>query len=481
MGGSAVAASLWKTGAARAVAKIVAAAFLFLLIALAARPGAAATEAQERAALEARQAQLFQQMLRNPADLDTTFAYADVSARLGDYEAAVSALERMLLFNPNLPRVDLELGALYFRMGSFAVAESYFEKALAQNPPPDVRARIADYLAQIRSALSRHHVSGYFLFGTQYQSDANVAPGSALVHSPIGDLLLTPQFVKAPDNNFFINGSIIYDYDLETQNRDAIEVTGVGFMNHYFTFDRLDLDFGEVTAGPRLNFPHLAAGVSGASFKPYVILNEVGLGENQYFWTYGAGLEYDEIVWHDLALRSIVEAREKHFANAPDRPLSTGLNGHDTIVSLTAVKPITKTSALSAQFDFLNQDTALARYANNTFGVTGAYHIRYPTPRSLLPNFWETTAYLSRTWSYYAGPDPCCNTSGNPFAPLFLPISQFTSTRFDRHWRFGVTQALIITPRLALVLQVQRDIVSSNLSIYGYTSDSVLLGPQIRF
>ena len=48
----------------------------------------------------------------------------------------VAALERMLLFNPNLARVDLELGALYFRMGSFEMARSYFDKALAQTPRP---------------------------------------------------------------------------------------------------------------------------------------------------------------------------------------------------------------------------------------------------------------------------------------------------------------------------------------------------------
>src|SRR5947209_2205835 len=74
--------------------------------------------AQDRAQLEAQKQSLFQQMLRNPANLDVTFAYADLSARLGDNEAAVAALERMLLFNPSLARVNLELGVLYFRMGS---------------------------------------------------------------------------------------------------------------------------------------------------------------------------------------------------------------------------------------------------------------------------------------------------------------------------------------------------------------------------
>jgi tetratricopeptide (TPR) repeat protein len=80
---------------------------------------------QDRAQLTAEQDKLFQQMLREPGNLDVAFAYASVSARLGDNEAAVTALERMLLFNPNLPRIDLELGALYFRMGSFDLAGDY--------------------------------------------------------------------------------------------------------------------------------------------------------------------------------------------------------------------------------------------------------------------------------------------------------------------------------------------------------------------
>src|SRR3954466_15910874 len=84
-----------------------------VMVALAVWTTAPAQElsAPERAALLSRKDALFDQMLRNPGNLDITFAYADVSAKLGDNEAAVSALERMLLFNPNLARVQLELGA----------------------------------------------------------------------------------------------------------------------------------------------------------------------------------------------------------------------------------------------------------------------------------------------------------------------------------------------------------------------------------
>jgi tetratricopeptide (TPR) repeat protein len=122
---------------------------------------AQATGGQEAVSLEARKDALFQQMLRDPANLDVTFAYADVSTRLGDYEAAVSALERMLLFNSDLPRVQLGLGALYFRMGSFDLAHDYFEKAATGNPPPEVHEKVDQYLAEIEKSQSRLHLSGF--------------------------------------------------------------------------------------------------------------------------------------------------------------------------------------------------------------------------------------------------------------------------------------------------------------------------------
>jgi tetratricopeptide (TPR) repeat protein len=109
-------------------------------------------EGEEAASLQAQKDALFQQMLSEPGNLDVTFAYADVSARLGDYEAAVSALERMLLFNTDLPRVQLELGALYYRMGSYDLARSYFERAATANPPTEVRARVDQYLTDIEKA-----------------------------------------------------------------------------------------------------------------------------------------------------------------------------------------------------------------------------------------------------------------------------------------------------------------------------------------
>lgn len=432
--------------------------------------------APERAQLQAQKEALFERMLRDPGNLDTAFAYADVSAKLGDNEAAVSALERMLLFNPNLPRVQLELAALYFRMGSYEIARTYFERAAAANPPPEVKARIDTYLAEIKRLSAPQRFSGFVFFGGQYQSDANVAPGSPLIHSPVGDVLLNSQFVKRNDLNVFGTGAALYSYDLGTQDRDTVEIGGTGFANHYGKVTRLDLQLVELTAGPRLNFSQPLSWVGTASLKPYLIANNVNLGGNQYFDTLGAGGELTARLWEDFHFKSVFEFRQKNFSNARDRPLSRGLNGSDKLFSIFLSRAITAVPAseLSLEFDFLDQDTRLGFFTNKSYVGAAAYRIRYDDPTGYFHFPWETTLFLSRGWANYAAPDPCCNTNRN------LAVFS-TSERFDRRWRFGITQSFQVAENVAIVVQLQRDIVSSNLPLFAYTSNSVLLGPQIRF
>ena len=60
----------------------------------------------------ARRDALLKQMIARPNDLDLAFEYANLSSQAGDYEGAISTLERMLIYAPNTPRLQLELGVL---------------------------------------------------------------------------------------------------------------------------------------------------------------------------------------------------------------------------------------------------------------------------------------------------------------------------------------------------------------------------------
>src|SRR5476649_1610093 len=128
-------------------------------LALAQSPAAAPAVASSD--LERQYDAAFQEMLAKPANLDVLFKFASLASQTGDLEGAVSALERMLLINPELPRVRLELGVLYFRLGSYEVAQTYLEVALKSPAlPPEVRNRAERFLTDVQSRESPSHFTG---------------------------------------------------------------------------------------------------------------------------------------------------------------------------------------------------------------------------------------------------------------------------------------------------------------------------------
>jgi len=88
---------------------------------------AAQPEAGPSDALRAKYDQAFAESLEKPADPDVLVHFAEVAVEFGDIEGAISALERLLLIDAEQPEVKLELGVLYYRIGSTEVARSYLQ------------------------------------------------------------------------------------------------------------------------------------------------------------------------------------------------------------------------------------------------------------------------------------------------------------------------------------------------------------------
>jgi tetratricopeptide (TPR) repeat protein len=82
---------------------------------------------QQRASYDA----AFQATLDNPSNPETLVRFAELAIQIGDIEGAISALERLLLIDGNLPEVKLELGVLYYRLGAKDAAIMYLEAARA--------------------------------------------------------------------------------------------------------------------------------------------------------------------------------------------------------------------------------------------------------------------------------------------------------------------------------------------------------------
>jgi hypothetical protein len=280
----------------------------------------------DAAALKQQQDALFQRILKNPTDLDATFKHAEVSAALGDFEAAIGSLERMLFFNPDLPRVRLELGVLYFRLGSYELSRSYFESAIAsRDTPAEVRVRVNAYLAEIEKRLNPNQLSVFAQTGARYQTNANAGPGGSLVRVLGFDATLDREFVRAPDWNWFAQAVARHVLDFGNQRGDAWETTVAAYLSRHDQFVRLDTSLIDVQTGPRLALaPELAP---GWSFRPYVGATGVELGGEYYLSQQVAGIS---LAWSPSPGWSFelgYERSRRDFHNTDDYPTAEDQTG----------------------------------------------------------------------------------------------------------------------------------------------------------
>lgn len=111
----------------------------------------AASASSERQMLLSEFQQTFQRMIANPADVHTTLLYSDLAAELGDYEAAIPPLERLLLLNANQPALKLRIGHYYQKLGSHEMAKTYLQEAATS------RTASAEVTQTARTLLSASH------------------------------------------------------------------------------------------------------------------------------------------------------------------------------------------------------------------------------------------------------------------------------------------------------------------------------------
>jgi tetratricopeptide (TPR) repeat protein len=169
------------------------------------------------------QQNLFQQMVRSPGNHEVTFAYVKVATARGDYEAAIGALERLLFYNPKLTRVKYELGALYFRLGSYEMAKRYFKEALA-SPDVDAVTRSGSRLISPTRKSSCSRAGSPDSFRPAFARKAMpVSRRAGVLRLGGQDLALLPSAQRKSDINWFGLVGLSHDYDLQNQRGDILK------------------------------------------------------------------------------------------------------------------------------------------------------------------------------------------------------------------------------------------------------------------
>jgi hypothetical protein len=415
--------------------------------------------------IEARRQALLQQMLQDPSNLDVAFEYASLSSQVGDYEAAISTLERMLIFAPNTPRLQLELGILYYKLGSYEVARSYFAQVVA-NPsvPAEIAAKVRLYLQQLAIEAEPPAFAGSIFSGIRWESNANSAPATQSITLNGLDFTLDSQTVAAPDWSAVNIGTLHYGYDLKNQG-DRIEFDFLTYNATYFDLTDINLNFFEATLGPSFNLKRI--GIDKSRFYVYGIGDEVLLGNDQYFGAGGGGLRFLSFAAARSVLDLRLETRVRQFTNTNDRPTNTLRDGAQTRFGGSYSYYLAPGLVLIVQGYGQREDAEVGFYANIEVGASAGIAWTFANPLAAAGRYpWTLQVGAGGINRSYDDPDPTIN----PF-----------QSEVDKTFWGRAALLIPVNATLAMVPQVEIRDQDSNYEISKYDDFSALVGLQKRF
>jgi tetratricopeptide (TPR) repeat protein len=273
------------------------------------------------AALESQRKALFAAMLRDPGNLDVAFEYAAVSVQLGDIEGAISTLERMLIFSPGVPRLQFELGVLYYRLGAYTTAETYF-RTVAANPsvPAEVETQVAQYLEAIASGGQGKAMMAVVTTGIRWQSNANAGPSDPTIMVGGIQFQLDPGALGTPDVNAYGTASFSTSTDLRRQGATldlAIAAYGALYRNQ----TEFNTGIVEMRVGPTFTLQRFE--MDNATLGFYGVASAAILGGSLYQGSLGAGTTLKVALNAKSRVILSLEGREDIYLDSPIRPTAS--------------------------------------------------------------------------------------------------------------------------------------------------------------
>jgi len=295
-------------------------AFMVLFVSMTA-PGYAAEEPTLKAQYDA----AFLEMYEDVGNLDKTFRFAELAIAVGDLEGAVAALERMLIIEPDLPQVRMQLGTLYFQLASYAMAMTYLNAVVSHDAvPDDVKQDAQELITRIDQLTSPHRFNGTVVAGVRYQSNANGGPMTQDIRLFGGHAVLDEQYTHQSDWDVSLAGQFNYVFDFETEPIATLETGLSAYSSWQDTQSQVDTTLFELQFGPRFVFTPKPG--TALDLRPYALVNDMTLGGKDSFEGVGAGL--------DLALRTSMTSAWTAGARHVDRNYSqveeVGLKGPRT-------------------------------------------------------------------------------------------------------------------------------------------------------
>jgi hypothetical protein len=404
-----------------------------------------------------------QGVIADAANPERSFDFVEAAIAAGDLRGAAAALERILLIDPRLANIRLELGVLYMRMGNDALAQYHINEALrAPNVPQTVRARAERLLAQASSQARRNTFRFETSLGFRNDSNANAGPtgNEVFVMDPFTfQPILVPIGEGGETSDSSSDLTLRLAHSFAFSGGSSWDTSLSGYAVRYADLEGLDQYSFAIDTGPTWVF----AGSPDApiSLRPSIAAGKAFLdGEDYYDYT-GAGLGLSGF-WTPVTLTQLrVNYEDRDFQNGArflsDRSgkyLTTDLRQYWQLGKWQLSLGLTA-QQVDAQQDYQSSD-----------GFGGSAGVRY----------FGVLGGAQRPWSVYLNTDYMKSDydAADPFV-------NFDLIREDERLVFSAGAEFTITRSFALALDLSQLDNDSSLPNYEYDNFSVGVRALFRF
>lgn len=406
----------------------------------------------------------FAESLAKPGDPAVLVRYAELAVRAGNLEGAISALERLLLIDADQPRIRLELGVLYYRLGSYQAARNYLEGArTSASAHPETRARADEFIAMIDANTTKSTFSGEVLAGLGFSTNANSGP-SGSIKSLGTNIVPTPTVSSRSDFNAFTAASLHHRYDLDRQDGGQVESDLSVYASRQFQVSEANVALVDFTTGPRTS--PFDGWADDMSIKPFFTGRYVAVNDLTTYWAWGIGMEASSPIGdHTTATLSIL-GRRREFVNNADSPTNNSSSGNEVVNTLAFQIKASKVFSFGFNTGFLRYIAMVPSESYTQIALSGSVSATFVDPLGLNGKAWLAVLNAGIARAVYDQPDP----SVDP-----------TTTRSQNDVTFSFVLGVPLDDRFTLVTQAAYTRRDASISNYAYEAFSTLAGVSLRF
>ncbi len=280
----------------------------------------AAEEAKKTIVSEPFEAVTYEDVMKDPDNIDLNFRYARTQVTKGDILKAAGTLERILMVNPELPRVRLFYLSVLFRLDNLDDAEKELKILTKQQLTKPMREELEGYVAQIKQRRRKTRVGLTFTAGLDYDQNRNSAPASGIRLAANLPVILDSASTRKGDATKTMNASVNVNHDL-------------GYQAGHSLFTSLSYYRAEQTNIRTLNLQSYNASLGGTFKSPIVDVTptmsagHLILAETTYQRSYGPSLRLDKKLTPRLSVFGTAGHQRQEYARTQVVPTADQKTG----------------------------------------------------------------------------------------------------------------------------------------------------------